>query len=233
MKVTEILESVEDFKTIPSVRMLKFSVKDGSNDLDLNLKDAKCHYYMYSWAPNGRPFYFIGKPNACKVGDKIKLPKSDKLTIDAASNSKLGDAREVFSVMKTFDEFMAEYRKQYKELGSLKIVVDAKVVESAPKTDAKPKVEVDEDNPENGYFILGYWINAYRVRDREYFFGGPFRERDSAKSVGDRAQKRGQPKTFRDWMAGSNKIIRGVDKFKIEAEKVGLNPNLSDLYFKD
>lgn len=88
--------------------------------------------------------------------------------------------------------------------------------------------------PEDGFFLLGYWCNAYsRNNDRENFWMGPFFTRKEALDAGKRKQKYGQPKTFCDWGVGKNKVIQGVDNFVIAAKKVDLNPNVTNLYFQE
>lgn len=91
----------------------------------------------------------------------------------------------------------------------------------------------DPETPEDGYFLLGFWSNAYRSNDREYFWMGAFFSRKEAMAVGKQKQLRGQPQNFRDWGKGTNKIIKGLDAFIKEAKKVGLNPRVDNLEFKE
>ena len=75
------------------------------------------------------------------------------------------------------------------------------------------------------FYLLGYWTNAYsRATDREYFWSGPFDSRKDAAAFGAMKQKRGQPKRFRDWGKGQNKVFSSREGFQAQANKVGLNP---------
>ena len=74
-------------------------------------------------------------------------------------------------------------------------------------------------------FGLGYQVNPYNVKDREYFWWtGDDRKR--AKKRGDLLQNKRQPNGFRDWMAGHNRYFTSKEAFAKAANKVGLNPNL-------
>ena len=81
----------------------------------------------------------------------------------------------------------------------------------------------DQANDEfkDGFFLLGYWDNPYRA-EKEYFWSGPFEDRKDAVAFNKRKQERGQPKQFIDWVKGSGKVIVGLDKFVLAAEKAGL-----------
>ncbi len=77
------------------------------------------------------------------------------------------------------------------------------------------------------FYLLGFWSNAYRAGDREYFWA----RADSRKEVlarGKRLQEQGQPKTFYDWVKGSNRSFSSLERFIAEANKVGLNPRITD-----
>lgn len=81
------------------------------------------------------------------------------------------------------------------------------------------------------FFVLGYWCNAYRPGDREYFWIGMFEDRKHAAEVLKRKKERGQPKTFIDWCGAGGKVIKGRDAFIKAAQKVGMNPNMENLYY--
>ena len=81
------------------------------------------------------------------------------------------------------------------------------------------------------FYLLGYWSNAYSSRgEKEYFWSGPFDTRQEAVRAGEMKQQRGQPKKFRDWGKGQNKIFNDPDKFLAAARQVGLSPRLDDEY---
>lgn len=81
-----------------------------------------------------------------------------------------------------------------------------------------------EDNQD--FYLLGYWVNPYQAKDREYFWCGPFESQQEALGVGKSKQKHGQPKRFRDWMAGVNKVFSSQETFVAAANKVGMKPRL-------
>ena len=91
----------------------------------------------------------------------------------------------------------------------------------------------DQANDEfkDGFFLLGYWDNPYRA-EKEYFWSGPFEDRKDAVAFNKRKQERGQPKQFIDWVKGSGKVIVGLDKFVLAAEKAGINPDVNNLEWK-
>lgn len=78
------------------------------------------------------------------------------------------------------------------------------------------------------FYLLGFWSNAYRAGDREYFWSGPYDSRKEALAVGKRTQKRGQPKTFYDWVEGKNRCFSSKERFVIAANNVGLNPRITE-----
>ena len=78
------------------------------------------------------------------------------------------------------------------------------------------------------FYLLGSWVNAYRSKDREYFWAGPFDSRKEALTVGKRKQENGQPKTFIDWVKGTNKVFSSKEGFVTAANKVGMNPKFLD-----
>lgn len=99
-----------------------------------------------------------------------------------------------------------------------------KLVEQAenPTTEIQP---IDSDIPPvQEFYLLGYWVNPYGRHDKEYFWGGPYESREEASYYGKRKQKYGQPKRFIDWMQGQNRIFNNLERFAIEARKVGINP---------
>lgn len=107
------------------------------------------------------------------------------------------------------------------------------LIEADVPKETKNEVTVPQE-PEDGFFLVGFWNNAYsRNSNKEYFWAGPYQERKNAVAIGKRLQQSGQPKSFSDWGKGENKIVRGVENFKKICGKVGLNPNLTELYFKD
>lgn len=78
------------------------------------------------------------------------------------------------------------------------------------------------------FYLLGYWGNAYRANDKEYYWSGPFETRKDALASGKRRQKEGQPKTFIDWCGGGNKVFSSKEGFVVAANKVGMNPKFWD-----
>jgi hypothetical protein len=78
------------------------------------------------------------------------------------------------------------------------------------------------------YYLLGFWSNAYRAGDREYFWSGPFDSRTEALAAGKRRQEYGQPKTFIDWVKGGNKSFSSRELLVKAANKVGMNPAFRD-----
>lgn len=91
----------------------------------------------------------------------------------------------------------------------------------------------NDSNPEDGFFALGSWGNPYRSNDDEYFWSGPFLTKKEASQWLTMKQQKGQPKRFTNWVKGSSKVFKGVDAFKNQANKVGLNPKLDDLYWME
>lgn len=81
---------------------------------------------------------------------------------------------------------------------------------------------------EQEFYLLGHWSNAYRAYDREYFWSGPFDSRAEALAAGKRRQDYGQPKTFVDWVKGSNKCYSSRELLVKAAAKVGMTPNFRD-----
>jgi hypothetical protein len=78
------------------------------------------------------------------------------------------------------------------------------------------------------FYLLGFWSNAYRANDREYFWSGPFDSRKEALEAGKRRQAHGQPKTFYDWVKGRNSCYSSKDGFIVAANKVGMNPAFTE-----
>lgn len=76
------------------------------------------------------------------------------------------------------------------------------------------------------FYLLGFWSNAYRAGDREYFWAGPFNSRKEALEMGARRQQHGQPKTFYDWVKGTNRCFSSKERFVDAAHKVGMNPRI-------
>jgi hypothetical protein len=86
-------------------------------------------------------------------------------------------------------------------------------------------METAEIVQEPEIFTLGYWNNAYRDNDKEYFWMRSD-DRKEAKEKSARRLKNGQPKRFIDWCGGSCKHFSDVKKFIAACNKVGINPNL-------
>lgn len=226
MKMIEILFESENKEIIKASRMMKFSLKNGENSFGVDLAKANYEYYI----TNNSNFVYIGKPNALKIGTTYRFENAEKPGFAAERNLKLTAAGDtVKTVMKTFDEAFAFIKGRKIE----RIIIDPDLLKGAVKPAEKPKAE-DATEPENGYFALGCWLNAYsRNSDKEYFWSGPFEDRKSALAYGKRKQDKGQPSTFRDWSKGTTQIIKGVDKFVTAAKKVGMNPNVKDLYWHE
>jgi hypothetical protein len=85
-----------------------------------------------------------------------------------------------------------------------------------------------ESNASTEFFVLGYWANAHRAKDREYYWMRGFDSRKDAQAAGKRKQANGQPSTFRDWCGGGNQVFSSAEKFVAAANKVGLNPRMED-----
>lgn len=81
------------------------------------------------------------------------------------------------------------------------------------------------DNQETEIFTLGYWNNAYRSGEKEYFWMRSD-DRAEAREKAKRKMKNGQPSTFIDWCGGSCKHFSDVEKFVAACNKVGLNPKI-------
>lgn len=75
------------------------------------------------------------------------------------------------------------------------------------------------------FFVLGYWVEPYSCR-KEYFWMRYFDTRKEALEAGKRKQHNGQPKTFRDWCEGTNRVFSSAEAFVKAAQKVGLNPKM-------
>jgi hypothetical protein len=80
----------------------------------------------------------------------------------------------------------------------------------------------------NEFYLLGFWSNAYRAGDREYFWARAD-SRKEALARGKRLQEQGQPQTFYDWCKGTNRTFSSLEKFTEAANKVGLNPRILDI----
>lgn len=84
-------------------------------------------------------------------------------------------------------------------------------------------------NDEEEFFLLGYWVNAYSSRgEKEYFWMRGFESRKDALAAGKRKQQQGQPRNFRDWVIGTNKVFSSAEAFLKAAKAVGLNPKMDD-----
>lgn len=221
MLVNEILLTESEKATIiKATRMMKFSLRSGENSLGIDLKNIDCEFFGFGW------LIYVGKPGSLKDGVGYDFENVDKAGFQAYRNAKLG-ASEGFKLKqsgKSYDEFL----KLLKAHRDPVVIVDPALTKDAKP--AAPNTKEEPNEPENGYFVLGYWNNAYsRNSDKEYFWSGPFFDRKSAMAFGKMKQERGQPKNFRDWVKGTNTIIQGLDKFVAAAKKVGLNPKVDDL----
>jgi hypothetical protein len=84
-------------------------------------------------------------------------------------------------------------------------------------------------NPEDPtVYVLGYWGNPYRANDNEYYWMRVEEGMHEARAAGKRKQDRGQPTQFTNWVKGKNQFFRDLGKFVAAAQKVGLNPRLTD-----
>lgn len=86
--------------------------------------------------------------------------------------------------------------------------------------------------PSYEYYVLGYWCNAYRSNDREYFWMGFWGDRKSANKALKRKLESGQPKTFIDWCGGGGKVYQGATALMDACEKVGINPAVENCEFR-
>lgn len=232
MKLSHLYESTEKPTVVKARRALKFSVKNGENDLNLDMASLKCEYYTMKWPDRNVStdwVMVIGRPGFLKKDVAYDFEKDEKAGISAITNAKLSSGGlKVFDVADTFEAGMVAIKK----IKPKKVVVDPDLLKDAGTKKAEPKSELDP--AKDGYFLLGYWGNPYSKHD-EYFWSGPYKERKNALALGKRKQDRGQPKTFTDWVKGENKAIQGLDKFVAAAKKVGLNPKVDpeDMWFHD
>ena len=229
MKYTELLESIaEQVKIIKAVRMMKISLRNGENPL-VDLSSLKCEYFALGSEGGQQPWLiYIGKPRSLESGKLYNFENAEKPGFLAFDNMRMKDYKIVtLKVLKTLPEALALLKTMRTKL----VIIDPALLKGAPPVTA---TTADEPaNEEDGFFALGYWINAYRPDDKEYFWSGPYRDRKNAVAFGNTKQNRGQPKTFIDWGKGKVTIIRGLDKFKAAAKKVNLNPNVDELYWID
>lgn len=77
-------------------------------------------------------------------------------------------------------------------------------------------------------YVLGYWVNPYRVKDVEYFWFRCYDGPKEARYLAALKQKRGQPSRFTNWMKGKNRFFTSQEMFVREAQKVGLHPAVDD-----
>ena len=87
--------------------------------------------------------------------------------------------------------------------------------------------------PEEGFFAIVKWENPYRGDD-ECAWTGPYTTRKGASDAGKRIHNRG-PRTFIDWAKSLRPVtvVKGVEEFMVKANKVGLKPNVAELYLRD
>jgi hypothetical protein len=210
-------------QVIKALRMLKFSLRTGENSLGIDLSKIKCEFFV---SPN---VVYIGKPGALKEKQRYSFENAEKPGFMADRNMKLGsNGYAITGVLKTLEDAI----KFIKSNRDPSIIIDPSFTKGSKPAEAKSSDA--PANEDDGYFVLGYWSNAYsRSNDKEYFWSGPYYERKNAVEFGKRKQDRGQPKNFRDWVKGTSSIIRGKDKFIAAAKKANLNPNVKELYWKD
>lgn len=226
MKVSDLFESKYDEPTVQARRMMKFSIKNGENSLGVDLAGGKFDYYAIN------NFVYIGKPNELKLGDAVRFENADKPGFQAIGNSKMGPGT-FGKVNKIFNTVQDTIKYIKAVLRNSPIVIINAALTNGVKREEK-KEEEELVDPDDGYFLLGYWGNPYPSRgDDEYYWAGPFRDKKKPLAMGKRKQEHGQPRTMRDWTGGGNRIIKGKDKFALAAKKAGLKPNLTDLYWMD
>lgn len=214
MKLSHLYEAVDSATIIKASRMLKFSTRNGENSFGVDFKTLKCEYFV-----TGRIAY-IGKPGSLKEGEKYLFENPEKPGFASDRNSKQwNNGFKVTKILKTYDEFL----KWYKETDHAVAVVDPALLKGSTPKAAAPKGEPTD--PADGFFLLGFWGNPYG-KNNEYFWTGPYKDRKNALAVGKHKQDHGQPNNFTNWVKGENKVIQGVEKFKIAAKRVGLNPKL-------
>lgn len=225
MKVNELFESAEA-KNVKAVRAMKFSLRDGKNDLGVNLDNSKFEFYSLSWAGT----IYVGKKGELKEGDEVNFENADKPGFAAYGNYKLSSrgSLTVRKVISSFKEALAIMKAERNPV----LIINPSIANTAEKPVAVEKND-DPQTIEDSFFVLGYWGDPYRAGNKEYFWAGGYTTRKAAKAFGDRKLKNGQPSTFHDWSGGKCTIFRGQDKFLAAAKKAGIEPNLSNLDWKE
>ncbi len=99
--------------------------------------------------------------------------------------------------------------------------------------DAKAALKKKSEDDEGEVFVLGFWSDAYRAGDREYFWlhckDGTCKEvMKAAREMAAVKQQHGQPKTITHWVKGVNRFFTDRAKFIAAAGKAGFVPNLAD-----
>lgn len=218
-----------EYKTVLGSRVA-FKNRKGENSANIDVTKLIGYTIWRLNFPMGYDFFLVTKKTKrLSADDKFAVMKNENDRIDAFLNS-IPETR-----------YLGGYSVREKIAPSewnLFVSKDARVV---IETSALAELEntavsverpvVDTTNPEEAFFVLGYWINPSSRGDNEYFWAGAFAEREDALAWAGNKQKRGQPRNFTDWVKGQNTIYRGVDAFSKAAKKVGINPNLDDLSF--
>jgi hypothetical protein len=223
MKIAELFESASEGKFQKATRLLKFSLRNFENNLGVDLHSNKFDYYYTKF-----PFIiYVGKRGQYKVGDKVVFVNGEKPNLSAFTKSKHdNDALEISHVCSSVEEVI-KVADKVASGRDLRIIVDEAIVKNSTPAPAKEVKQIE--NPEDGYFTLGYWGNAYKAGHKEYFWSGAFSERKDALAWGNMKMEKGQPSEFKDWVGGKVTVIKGVDAFVKAANAAGFNPNVKDL----
>jgi hypothetical protein len=220
MKLCELFEgAASDYPVKKAVRIMKFSVRDGSNSAGIDLANTKCSYYIFNHA------VYVGKAGEFEVGDSCAFENELKPGFSAIRNSKLtaGNTDKVKKISTDLKDALAVLKADRLPI----LIINPTLLKGVTAPEAKP-VRGGPEDVDDGYFLLGYWGNPGRGGN-EYFWSGVYADRDDAVKAGKYRLDRGQPKTMVDWVGGKTQVIRGKDKFLAAAKKVGLNPNVDNL----
>ncbi len=155
------------------------------------------------------------KQSISKMKKKIPLLKANMSKLDRGQY-RTSSYYTYASRLEFFEKQIARSQKKLDD------IIASSVSSVEPGESIKP---IKEEPSE--YFLLGYWGNPYRG-DNEYYWMRGFDSRKEALAAGKRKQERGQPKTFTNWVAGTNKVFSSQEAFLKAAKAVGLNPRLDE-----
>lgn len=233
MKLIELFEATgpavkPEYKTILGTRVT-FRNKKGGNSANIDVSKLIGYTIWRLNYPMGRDFFLIiKKTKRLSADDKFAVMKKENVRIDAFLNC-IPEGRFIGGY--SIREKIAPSAWNLFVSTDARVVIENSAFAELENTASVERPVVDTNNPEDAFFVLGYWINPSSRGDNEYFWAGAFAERGDALAWAGNKQKRGQPRNFIDWVKGQNTIYRGVDAFSAAAKKVGINPNLNDLDF--